>query len=185
MELDSKKTLGNLLEKHEVKTWGEALDWVRRLPYGRNSDRADFSLVIQEQKGSCSSKHAFLKMLAQENDLNDVKLIVGIYRMNALNTGRIKGVLKKYDVNEIPEAHCYLKLNDEYLDLTNPASSYAKIQNFILEEKVVEPSFVIQDKIEYHKSFLRDWLKQTDVEYSFDEFWTIREECIKALSTSK
>ena len=34
---------------------------VKNLPYGRNANRYDFSLVLSENKGTCSSKHAFLK----------------------------------------------------------------------------------------------------------------------------
>jgi hypothetical protein len=37
------------------------IEKVKNIPYGRNSNRTDFSLVISENKGTCSSKHAFLK----------------------------------------------------------------------------------------------------------------------------
>lgn len=40
---------------------------VRRLPYGRNSRRADYGLVLQEGRGTCSTEHALLTALAGEH----------------------------------------------------------------------------------------------------------------------
>lgn len=46
-----------------------AVEYVRRLPYGRNTNRGDFRLVLREMKGTCSTKHALLACLAQEQGI--------------------------------------------------------------------------------------------------------------------
>lgn len=66
--------------------WQETINLVKHIPYGRNSNRTNFSLVISENKGTCSSKHAFLKDFAIKNKIPNVQLIIGIYKMNELNT---------------------------------------------------------------------------------------------------
>ena len=44
---------------------------------------------MKENKGTCSSKHAFLKKVADWNNIKNVKLILGMYQMNELNTQKI------------------------------------------------------------------------------------------------
>ncbi len=48
----------------------ELIEKVKNIPYGRNANRYNFSLVLSENKGTCSSKHAFLKDFADKEDLN-------------------------------------------------------------------------------------------------------------------
>jgi hypothetical protein len=48
-----------------VTSFKEALDWVHKLPYGRNQDRADYSKIFEEWKGTCSTKDAALAALAR------------------------------------------------------------------------------------------------------------------------
>src|SRR5690606_40077218 len=46
-----------------------AAAYIRRLPYGCNTDRGDFRRVLREGKGTCSTKHALLVRLAQEQGI--------------------------------------------------------------------------------------------------------------------
>ena len=46
-----------------------AVTYIRRLPYGRNTDRSDILRVLREGKGTCSTKHALLACLAQEQGI--------------------------------------------------------------------------------------------------------------------
>ncbi|MEO8071760.1 MAG: hypothetical protein ABI686_00790 [Acidobacteriota bacterium] len=55
------------------------------MPYGRNSNRADFNLVLKENRGMCATKHALLAALAAEHN-QPVFLTLGIYEMNEGNT---------------------------------------------------------------------------------------------------
>ena len=61
-----------------IDTWEDLLIYVKNISYGRNANREDLSLVLKENKGTCSSKHAFLKEIANLNKIPNVKLIIGI-----------------------------------------------------------------------------------------------------------
>jgi hypothetical protein len=158
------------------------IEKVKHIPYGRNSNRHDFSLVVSENKGTCSSKHALLKDFANNNNIPNVKLYIGIFKMNEENTSKIFPLLSENQVNFIPEAHCYLKINGIPLDVTTSESFYNKIENDILEEIEIEPFQVAEFKIDYHKVFLKKWINETNQTKTFDEIWTIRENCIQKLS---
>ena len=54
-------------------------------PYGRNVATSDMLAVLNERKGTCGTKHALLKSLATERAL-PIRLMLGIYEMNARNT---------------------------------------------------------------------------------------------------
>jgi hypothetical protein len=58
--------------------------YLQALPYGRTADRADFRAVLREGKGTCSTKHALLAALAEEQNV-PVVLTVGIYAMHDRN----------------------------------------------------------------------------------------------------
>ena len=182
MNLTSQKTLSYLAKSLHLNTWDDLLQHVRHLPYGRNANREDFRLVLKEQQGSCSSKHALLKATALENDFDTIKLILAIFKMNSKNTPKIASVLKEHHIDFIPEAHCYLKVGNNYIDVTNPKSDYNNFKDAIIEEQEIEPHQVIHYKVAYHKTFLKTWLKETNTSYNFDEFWNIRESCISKLS---
>ncbi len=179
--LDSKGELTQLLP---IKfTWSETMKYIRDLPYGRNSKRDDFGLVIKEQKGTCSSKHALLKLLADENLIPNVDLVLCIYKMNAMNTPGISEVLVNNNLEYIPEAHCILRIEDEKVDVTTSSSNYGQIQELILLEEIIKPYQTITYKVEFHKNYIKEWLQS---EYapkkSFEEIWNIRESCISVLS---
>jgi len=155
---------------------------VKQIPYGRNANRHDFSLVISENKGTCSSKHAFLKDFANKNNISNVKLHIGIFKMNEKNTAKIFPLLSENQINYIPEAHCYLKINGIPLDVTASESFYDKIKDVILEEIEIEPFQVEKYKVDYHKEFLKKWIIETNQNKTFEEIWAIRENCIQKLA---
>ena len=165
-----------------ILTWFELMAWMQALPYGRNSDRNDLALVISEQCGTCSSKHALLKAIAEEQVFQEVELFMGIYLMNDKNTPGVGAILEKYNLDAIPEAHCYLSVAGEKLDLTFPQSDMNSIQPFILSEKSITYTDVFLEKIHWHQTFIQDWLKKEKHDRSFAEIWSIREQCIQHLS---
>jgi hypothetical protein len=160
----------------------ELIETVKQIPYGRNSNRHDFSLVISENKGTCSSKHAFLKDFANNNNIPNVKLYIGIFKMNEENTTKIFPLLSENQINYIPEAHCYLKVDGIPIDVTTSESFYTKIKNDILEEIEIEPIQVADYKVNYHKEFLKKWIIETNQNKTFEKIWEIRENCIQKLS---
>ena len=160
----------------------ETLIFVKQIPYGRNSNREDFSLVISENKGTCSSKHAFLKDFANRNNIPNVQLIIGMYKMKESNT-KIGTILSENKIDYIPEAHCYLKIDGKIVDVTSESADFDKIKSDILEEIEIEPYQVVNFKVKYHQDFIKNWLIDNNSKFSFDEIWKIREKCIEQLST--
>jgi hypothetical protein len=160
----------------------ELIDKVKNIPYGRNANRYDFTLVLSENKGTCSSKHAFLKDFADKNEIENVKLYIGIFKMNEVNTPKLGDLLSKNNINYIPEAHCYLKINQIPIDATTSDSFYDKIKHDILEEIEIIPNQVSDFKVAYHKAFLKKWIEETNQNNTFEEIWKIREQCISKLS---
>ncbi|SHI32643.1 hypothetical protein [Aquimarina spongiae] len=165
-----------------IKDWSGLLEYVRHIPYGRNANRTDVSLVIKEHQGTCSSKHALLKTVA---DLNSIPatLIMGIYKMNVNNTPKIGNVLEEHDLDYIPEAHCYLRIGDQTIDVTSASSSFDRIQDAVLEEQAIIPEQVGAYKVDVHKIFIKEWIVENNISLSFEEVWNLREQCIKNLSS--
>ncbi len=179
-ELNKDLSLSKSFRALGVNSFSEAMNFVKELPYGRNSNRSDFSLVLKENKGTCSSKHALLKSLADENQHFEVRLMLGIFKMNGINTPKVKSILEKHHMDYIPEAHNYLKINGEIFDCTTQNSSEINFVNDLIEEREILPEDVSELKIEIHQDFLKNWCKKNKLD--FEEIWTIREECIVVLS---
>ena len=178
----SPDTLTQLLQKQGVHNWSDLIQFIQHLPYGRNSNRTDLSLVIQEGKGTCSSKHALLKKVADLNGIQQVELVLGMYKMTEANTPKIGHELTKNDLNHIPEAHCYLKVDGVRTDVTHANASFAKIETDLLEEQTITPEQVGDFKVAYHREYVKNWIKQEAIVQSFEEVWKIREQCIANLA---
>lgn len=179
--LSSNDDLTSDLLEAGVVTWDDIVRSVQCFHYGRNSNRNDLNLVWYERQGSCSSKHAFLKQVADLNNIPHVELILAFYRMSAKNTPGIGRVLDENDLSFIPEAHCYLKVNSKELDITNVHSDFNRYKNDIIESREIEPNDVVENKVIWHKELIRNWISEAEQSKSFEELWLIREECIKQL----
>lgn len=164
------------------KKFFEQMEWVHNLPYGRNSDRSDFTLVEQEEKGTCSTKHAYLKWWADQKGIKNIELYLCIFKMSGDNTPVIADYLKSKQLDYIPEAHCFIEVDKKPFDITFSYSNIAKLEKYILQKETIPPKGIGTYKIDYHKKYIAQWLKEQKSEYSLTEFWNIREECIKLLS---
>lgn len=182
-EINSNSKISQLFLKNDCFDFLSASEFVRNLPYRRNLDKDNLATVFTDNCGTCSTKHALLKTLADENNKLNFKLILGIFRMNADNTPKIKSVLHTHNLEYIPEAHNYLKFQNQILDFTKKNSSENDFVNDLLEETEIEPHQINQFKIDFHRNYLKNWLAENpNIKYSLEELWQIREECIKALS---
>ena len=153
-KLVSKDELTATIKDSGIKTWNELIQFIKELPYGRNSNRTEFRLVIIEKKGSCRSKHALLKKIADLNGIQNVKLVLGIYKMNQQNTPNIGNVLLENDIEFMPEAHCYLKIDEKRIDITTNNSDFDKIERDILNELEIEPEQELRNlKLTITRSF--------------------------------
>lgn len=165
-----------------ISTLHQACTYVKYMAYGRNVDRSHPTLVFSDNCGTCSTKHALLKRLADENNFKDLKLVMGLYKMSPANTSAVSVTLKKYGLEYIPEAHNYLKYEDRIFDFTKITGF--DFMNDLLEETEILPEQIGEYKISYHKNYLSDWLsRQDNVSYTLDELWEIREQCIRDLFT--
>ena len=180
--LNSEDDLTKIVKVSGVNSWNELTEFIQQLPYGRNKNRTDLSLVLSEKKGTCSSKHALIKELAIRNKIPEIKLIIGMYKMNHHNTPKIGKVLLEKSIEYLPEAHCYLKINDVRTDFTTKKSAFKKIENDIIKEWEITPDQVSDFKVGLHKKFLKNWLSNSGIAFDFDEIWRIREQCIANLT---
>jgi hypothetical protein len=103
--------------------------------------------------------------------------------MNATNTPQVAQKLAHYRLDYLPEAHCYLKHQGQIYDFTKTKSLRIDFDNDLLEAIEIEPQQVGQYKIDFHRTFLENWLKNNpQISFSKDALWLIREQCIKASS---
>lgn len=147
-------------------------------------DKENINAIIEENGGTCSTKHAYLKRISDEFSVENVQLMLGIFMMNAKNTPKIKSVLEKYKLFEMPEAHNYLRIKEKILDCTRKNSSENDFIADLVEEIEILPEQITDFKVQYHKNFLQEYLlKQPEIPYSLEKFWKIREACILALQS--
>ncbi|MEI6859208.1 MAG: hypothetical protein V5788_05390 [Shewanella sp.] len=145
--------ISNAFKELSLTTYHEACEYVWHLPYGRTSDSKSWMLVLKEKTGTCSSKHALLKALADELNLN-IELVVGIYAMTECNTQGVGKVLSNTKYDYIPEAHCYLRFNGIRIDLTRYSmTSKQPIEQFFVE-KIISYDDIGDIKTKFHKKFI-------------------------------
>ena len=180
-KLTSTDSLTILAKQNGIESWKMLIEYVKNIPYGRTSSKKDFGLVMSENRGTCSSKHAYLKKVADFNHIPNVKLMLSIFKMSKLNTPKTGQVFANQKIAYIPEAHCYLKFNNECIDVTSKDLDFLKIKDDIIEETEIKPEQVITFKEAYHKKFIRNWIEKDHLPLDFDQVWTLRETCIKNL----
>lgn len=152
-----------------------ACEFVKALPYGRTTVPENFVLVIQEGKGTCSSKHALLAAFGAELGMT-IRLMIGIYEMNEANTPGVGAPLAEAGFSSLPEAHCYLLLDGERRDFT---SSIPPAQLEILQEEEIRP-----DQIGgYKRNFHREYIRKNYGAEALDQIWAAREACIATLAS--
>jgi len=152
-------------------------EWVWHLPYGRNRDNHHYMSVVYEQKGTCSTKHALLKALADELGI-ELQLTIGIYAMTEANTPGVGKVLEQYQCDEILEAHCYLSYQGQRVDLTRFAMTADEpIATFFIEKNITADE-ITTVKQAFHYSFIQNRFGSQQAK----TMWTITERCIHALS---
>ena len=162
------------------ENFAQAARYVMHLPYGRNTCRANFELVLSERKGTCSTKHALLAALGRELGI-EIELMLGLFDMCEKNTPGVGEVLGRYGLCEIPEAHCFLRYHGMQVDITVPPTIAAKAKQ-IYREQVITPKDIGMMKESFHRQVLRDWAERRNL--SFELVWQVRNECIMALSNN-
>jgi phosphoglycolate phosphatase-like HAD superfamily hydrolase len=185
-EVKPKGKISEAFLKNGVSTFKQATKFIQNLPYGRNSNKNDLASLFTDNCGTCSTKHAILKQLADENNFTDIILLCGLFRMSSLNTPEISSTLNKHGLVFIPEAHNYLKYKNQILDFTKPDADAIDFIDDLIEEIEILPHQITDYKVTYHKKYLEKWLENnTKIKLSLADLWTIREQCISDLGASK
>ncbi len=159
----------------------DAINFVHKLPYARTS-KIQSSLVLNELQGTCSTKHGIIAELAHELNIEYIKLYAGILIMDSNIMPKIASVLKKYELSGVPEAHCYLEINQKAFDITFPENTQGIMRYKLVEKIQINPDQIGEFKINWHRNFIKKWIKKTNLAYTPEEIWTIREACITKLS---
>lgn len=174
--------LSKMALERGLTSFSQLTDYIRRLPYGRTSQKTQLDQVFSEQKGTCSSKHALLKAIAVEQQQALPSLVIGMYRMSQANTPGVGSVLQAHGLSYIPEAHCYLKYGEERVDVTSESANFDLIADALIWEEDIQAEQIGAYKLQLHQKFLRQWQTTDAPSHSFEELWAIREACIEALS---
>ena len=64
--------------------------------------------------------------------------------MNNLNTPKIGETILESGLEYIPEAHCYLKLNNQRIDITNYNSDWVFIPNIVSPPSKIQKLYYLQ-----------------------------------------
>jgi len=180
--LKANDKLTNLAKKSGCTTWNELLVYIRDLPYKPTSNKIDLSLVMTEKKGTCGSKHAYLKEIAEANGFHEVKLVLAIVNFTATNKPQIAPILKKYKLNYYPEAHCFLRVKGKPIDVTDKQSSFETFKHDIVCEQQISPNQIGLYKQQMHDAYLTQWIKQEKNGLTLKQIKSIRRECLNACS---
>lgn len=168
-----------------ILSFSDAAEFIKDLPYGRNADKTDLPSLFDDNCGTCSTKHALLRQLADENNYRELRLILGLFKMNGINTPEVSDTLRINGLEYIPEAHCYLKFKDSIIDCTKKNSDPTNFVGDLIEEKEISPGQITGYKVSYHKQYLESWLgSNPQLNMTFADLWTIREQCIRDLTTN-
>ncbi len=176
--------ISRAFSKLKIQRFYGVINYVKNIPYGRNSSKTDLLTVLTENKGTCSSKHALIKVLLDEHEVNSIHLILGTYQMKEENTKGVGAVLEGTGLDYIPEAHNYLLYRGNRYDFTFPGTSKTSPFPYLMEEIRISPEQIDCFKVDYHKKFLGNWIKNNNLDSEFDveKVWRLREACIHALS---
>ena len=181
-ELKRSGPLSDLLVNMGFTDFISVCEYLKSIPYGRNTNRKELASVIYENKGTCSTKHGFLKAIADEQKSCQIKLCIGLYEMSESNTAGVGSVLSEYGLSYIPEAHVYLRFNNIIYDFTKPSHSIEGFSQNLLLEEFIEPYQIVSYKEDLHKRYIKEWILEHAVPHDFKTIWNIREACIDALS---
>lgn len=169
------------LVKKDIRNYSELVLYLSEMPYGRLDYGNDLSLIIDEDKGTCSTKHALIRKVGYEQSWEGLSLMLCIYKMSKENTPGIGNAIKT-PLFYLPEAHCVIRDDDQIIDITTKDSDFKRIESDVLDMKEITPDQIGNWKVTFHREFLKKWLSEENLDLSFDEIWKMREECILNLS---
>lgn len=182
-ELKAEQIYSKVIQSKGIYTFKEACEYIQNLPYGRISDRSKFELVIEEGKGTCSSKHGLLAGIAEENNHKEVELMVGIFQMSPETHPVLTSFFEGKTYPHIPEAHCYLRFDGERYDYTSNSNEHDANKLLFIREQRVDPHQAAEWKEVIQQDYIKRLLvRKPEFQISFEDLWKDREECIRIFS---
>lgn len=139
-----------------ITSFIDACQYVHELPYGTNSDRDDLMILFKENKGTCTTKHAVIAILAEEMNL-PIEKHVGIYPMTEEIVAGTNEILVKYDLPYVPMVHCFLVFGKHRVDLSEGNNNGKKrsIEDFLYTQRVA-PNISAKDEYKWYRKALKD-----------------------------
>ena len=153
---------------------------VRALPCGHAARPGDSLAVLREARGTNSSKHHLLATVAQTCGHPEVVLTVGIYAMSELNTPGIGSILESASVSSIPQAHCYLTVDNQRLDFTGLQRGSASPLRSLSAEFFLTPDKLAERRSPLQQQAVAHWATQQGM--SFEAAWALRQACLAVLT---
>lgn len=167
-----------------ARTLRDAGRVLQEMAYGRLAEGHTYRQVLHDGRGTCSTKHAVLAEVATEAGVAAL-LTVGLYDMCEANTPGVGDILTAAGLPSIPEAHCYVILDGDRIDVTRARTIQTYDIGEIHDEFVVEPEELATHKESIHREFLSTWMAAHPALVDGRgevEMWNIRELCIAALA---
>ena len=153
---------------------------VRALPQGHAQRPGDPLAILREERGTNSSKHHLLATVAQTCGHPEVVLTLGIYAMSEFNTPGIGEILGAASVSSIPQAYCYLTVDNQRLDFTGPPQVSGSPLRSLTAEFFLTPDKLAERMAPLQQQALAQWATQQGM--SFEAAWALRQACFAVLS---
>jgi hypothetical protein len=182
--LDKRGPISELFKSRGVRNFGGAVDYIWRLPFDRNKRHGDWKLVLDERCGTCSTKHAVLMAVAEEQAI-PARLRLGAFEMTAENTPGIRPVLEKFGFPAVPELYCVLEVGGREVDVARPLDD-VKVprKRMMIQFWPISIEGVGHRKRQLHRDLIKQWLEGgNQPNLTVESVWKIREACIKAMVT--
>ena len=93
-EIKNNGVVSNEFLKLGIQDFKSACKFISLLPYKRNKNKENILCVFEDNAGTCSTKHSVLRKLALENNKPEIKLILGIFKMDANYAPKIQKTLQ-------------------------------------------------------------------------------------------
>lgn len=165
----------------DVGTFHDAARSIESLAYGRNSRPLDYMLVPVEQRGTCTTKHAFLAALGHEQDC-PLQLLLCFFDMSGQTHPAVADTLARAGLVSVLEAHCVVGFEGKTFDVTGlpPGDRAPEYSGF------AELSFErLDQKKALHHTALAAWAAEWRIKAPIEMLWSIREQCIRDLASDE
>lgn len=147
-----------------LTTFIAACQYVHQMPYGYNTTREDPLILFRENRGSCTTKHMAVGLLAAELNL-PVDKHIGIYAMGEPLVTGAASIAAAHGLPYIPVVHCFLSDGTFRVDLTegNLNGKNGPIDTFLFTAKVRPDISEIEEYRRYRQALQSHILIRTEM----------------------